>query len=313
MAQTKAIVDKLLTQVSSAYIPSGYVSEEVLPGISVKQTTGLLGKYGSEHLRIQNTVMGGRGEARRVEVITRTTQSYTIEAHGLESIVTPDDYRNVELPFRAEEDEVVGLTTALWLGKEKALADVLGSTSIMTQNQTLSGTAQFNDYTASTPLTVFRTAFSAVKNGCGMAPNAAVMSWGVYNVLKYHPSILTALGYAANRAGLLSREDIARAMDVKYLYISDAAMNTAAKGQAETLASVWGRDLIFYVRPEKAAPYQTSLGYYLTYENEGPRKVYKFAVNNPPESTGIIVMDSYDMFLSNVKAGYLVKNAIAQS
>lgn len=311
MAQTKALVDKLLTQVSSAYIPTGYISEDVLPNIAVKQTTGLLGKYGNEHLRIQNSVMGGRGEARRVEVITRSTQTYMIEAHGLESIVTPDDYRNVELPFRAEEDEVVGLTTALWLGKEKALADVMGSTSIITQNETLAGQAQFSDYTNSNPLGKFKTAFAAVKAGCGVAPNAVAMSWDVYNTLKYHPAILEALGYAQNRAGLLSREDIARAMDVKYLYVSEAAYNTAAKGQTDALASVWGKDLVFYVRPERAAPYQVSLGYYLTYENEGPRKVYKFAVNNPPESTGIIVMDSYDMFLSNVSAAFLYKNAVA--
>lgn len=311
MAQTRAIVDKLLTNVSNAYIPSGYVSEDVLPNIPVKQTTGKLGKYGTDHLRIQNSVMGGRGEARRVEVITRSTDSYSIDEHGLESIVTPSDYRNVELPFKAEEDEVVGLTTALWLGKEKALADAMGSTSILTQNETLSGIAQFSDYVNSSPLSKFKDAFSAVKDGCGAAPNAAVMSWKVYNTLKYHPSILDALGYAQNRAGLLSKEDIMRAMDVKHLYIGEASYESAAKGQTSSLADAWGKNIVFYVRPDKAAPYQVSLGYYLTYESSQPRKVYKFAVNNPPESTGIIVTDHYDMFFGNVNAAYLIKDAIA--
>lgn len=311
MAQTNAIVDKLLTQASSAYVPVGYVSEQVLPNIAVKQTTGKLGKYGTNHLRIYNSVMAGRGEARRVEVITRVTSTYDVERHGLESIVTPDDYANVEAPYDAEQDEVLGLTTSLWLEKEKVLADALGSTSILTQNETLSGTGQFSDYANSDPLGKFKTATAAVKDGCGAAPNAAVMSWKVYNTLKYHPAILEALGFAQNRAGLLSREDIAKAMDVKYLYIGEASYESAAKGQTSSLADVWGKNVIFYVRPDQAAKYQVSLGYYLTMAGEGPRKVYKFAVNNPPESTGVIVQDSYDMFLSNVSAAYLIKNAIA--
>jgi hypothetical protein len=137
------------------------------------------------------------------------------------------------------------------------------------------------------------------------------MGWSVYNRLKYHPGILDALGYQQNRAGLLTREDVAKALDVKTLFIGEASYNSSAPGQTDSLADIWGKDLIFYVRPERAAPYQVSLGYYLTYESEAPRKVYKFPVNNPPESTGIIVTDHYDMFLSNVAAGYLVKNAVA--
>lgn len=311
MSQTKAIVDKLLTNVSSAYVPKGYVSEMMLPNIPVKQTTGKLGKYGNDHLRITNTIMGGRGEARRVETITRNSSVYEIENHGLEGLVTADDYRNVELPFKAEEDEVLGLTTVLWLGKEKSLADVLTDTAIITQNTTKVGAAQYNNYTTSDPLTDFAAAAAAVKAGCGMAPNAATMSWEVYNKLKYHPAILEGLGYSLNRAGLLTRDDVKRALDVQELFIAEAVNNTAKKGQADVLAPVWNKDIVFFVRPDRAAPYQVSLGYYLTYESEQARKVYKYAVNNPPESTGIIATDHYDMFLSNTAAAYLIKNAVA--
>lgn len=309
--QTRAIVDKLLTQVSNAYIPEGYVSESVLPNIPVVQTTGKLGQYGQAHLRITNTVMGGKGKARRVDTIIREDVNYHVENHGLESEVSPDDYRNVEDPFDAEQDEVVGLTTMLWLGKEKSLADTMGNTAVMTQNKTLAGGAQLDKYSTSNPLAEFRDAHKAVKDGSGVPPNAAVMSWEVFNSLKYHPGILEALGYKDNRAGLLTKDDIARAMDVRQLFIGEPSFNSAKDGQSSSLGSVWGKNIIFYVRPQSVGKYQVSLGYYLTYRSEPARKVHKFPVNNPPGSTGLIVTDHYDMLIGNAGAGYLIKDAIA--
>lgn len=311
MSQLKAIQDRLLTQASSMYIPQGYISEMLLPSIGVKETTGKLGKYGNNHLRIENSLKAGRGAYRRVETITRSTETYTIEGHGLEGLVTKDDYRNVQVPFKAEEDETIGLTTSLWLGKEKSLADSLGSTSILTQNTTLSGTDQYSDYLNSDPLDDFDTARLAVRDGCGMLPDTVTMSYPVYSKLRYHPQILDSLGFKENRPGGLSVQELADAMDVRRILIGEAMYNNSKEGQADSLADVWGKNIVFSVSPERAAVRQISLGYLVQYEGQAPRKVYKYAVNNPPESNGILVEDEYDMFLSNVNAAYLIKNAIA--
>ena len=311
MAQIKAQVDKLLTQASSIYVPEGYVSEMILPLVAVKQKTGLLGKYGSNHLRIEHSLAGGRGAYRRVEPILRSTTSYNVESHGLEGLVTEDDYRNVELPYDAEKDEVLGLSTLIWLNKESALADTLTSTSVITQNTTLVGAAQFNNYTTSDPIGVFKAARLAVFDGCGMPPNAATMPWNVANTLAYHTQILDALGYAMNRAGQLSDAELAKAMGVERLYISKAKYNSAAEGQTATLANVWGKHIVFFNAPEKAAPYQVSLGYRVALAGQEQKRVFKFPVNNPPNSTSVLVDDSYDFLISNAGAGYLIKDAIA--
>jgi hypothetical protein len=311
MAQTKAIVDKLLTNVSNAYVPEGFIADKVLLPLGVKQTTGKIGSYGKDHLRITNTVMGGRGKARQIETIVRASTTYEVEAHGLEGMVTQDDYRNVEEPFDAESDETLGLKTVLALEKEKALADALGSTSIITQNTTLSGTAQYNDYTNSDPLDDFKTAQLAVYDGCGMMPDAAVMDIKTMVTLSYHPGILEALGFTANRSGILSRDEIARALNVKYLFVGDAAYNSAKEGQTDVLAPVWGKNIVFYKRSDRAVKYQTTLGYNIFYRNEGEEKVYKYDLNNPPESKGILVKKSYDQFIADAACAYLIKNAIA--
>ncbi|MCK5608282.1 hypothetical protein KAR91_40750 [Candidatus Pacearchaeota archaeon] len=310
-AQQKAIVDKLLTNASSMFRPEGYVSEMVLPIVNSVQKTGLLAKYGNDHIRVENSIIGGDGKYRRAETITRDSESYNIAGYGLEGIVTEDDYSNVEKPYDAEKDEVLGLTTTIMTGKEKGLADTLGDTSILTQNVTLAGTQQFNDYANSDPIDRFNTARSAVKAGCGIAPDAAIMSWEVFQQLKFHPGILDALGYKDNRPGGLKGSELASVMEVKRILIAEASYNAAIKGQDDDLQPIWGKNIIFGKIPTVAQKRQTSLGYYFKLAGRGARRVTKWAVNNPPNSKSILVDDHYDMRITNASAGYLIKNAIA--
>ena len=312
MAQLKAQVDKLLTNVSQMYIPEGFISEDILPNLGVKQKTGKLAGYGNNHLRLVNTKMGGRGRAARFEPILRKADDlYSIESHGLEGVVTEDDYDNVEEPFEAENDETLGLSTTLWVGKENGVAAVLFDTAVITQNVTLSGTSQFNDYTNSKPLETFRDAQNAIFGATGVMPNRGIMGQNTFNTLKYHPAILRSLGFADNRAGTLKVAEVAHAMSVEILHIGSAAYNTAKLGQTDALAQIWGKSILMYYAPKKAAKYQQSLGYYLTLKKRGPRRVFKYNVNNPPGSKAIIVQDDYEYRLTNVKCAYLIKDAIA--
>ncbi len=311
MSQLVALLDQFLTEASSMYIPENYICEQVLPYVGVSMSTGRLAKYGTNHLRIENTLKAGRGKYRRVEAIVRSNASYSIDGHGLEGLVTTDDYRNVQEPYDAERDETIGITTMIWLEKEQVLANALTATATMTQNTTLSGTSQFNDYDNSNPLGQFNTARASVYSGCGKAPNTVIMSWLVRNTLKFHPALLDYLGFKWDRPGGLSDDELARALDVKKVLVGDAVYESAKEGQTSSLTPVWGKHIIFAYAPDQAAPYQQSLGYRLGYKDKAPRQVWKWTVNNPPQSTAILVEDSYQFLLSNVLAGYLIANAIA--
>lgn len=311
MSQMKAIQDELLTEASSAYIPSGYISEMLLPAVNVKLSTGKLGKYGTSHLRIENTVKAGRGKYRRVEPIVRLTDSYQIEGHGLEGLVTEDDYDNVQKPFDAEQDEALGLTSLIWLEKEFSVASTLTNPSVITQNTTLSGTSQYSDYDNSNPIQDFATARSAVKAGCGALANLAAMSWEVYNILRYHPQILDALGFKYTKPGGLSLDDLASAMGVGKILLGEAMYESAKEGQTSALAPCWGKHIVFGVFPERAQVRQVSVGYMVRKSGQAPRRVFKWDVNNPPNATAILCDDSYDAFISNANAAYLIEDAIA--
>ncbi len=311
MAQIKAQIDKFLTMASKGYMPEGFIADAILPVVNVKEKSGLLAGYGLNHIRVMNTVYGGRGKAPRFESNTRSSQTYLVESHGLEGLVTPDDYRNVEEPYDAEKDETLFLVTVLKISREKALADALGATATMTQNTTLSGVTQFSDYINSDPLGKFKTAQVAVYDGCGAKPDTGIMSWKVFNTLSYHPGILDALGFAQNRAGTLQENEVASAMKVQRLLIGEPKYNSAALGQTDVLADVWGKNVLFAVCPKSAMKMQVSLGYQVRLIGEAPYATSKWSENNPRGATGILTTDHYDDLLSNVSAAYLIKDAIA--
>lgn len=309
--QGRPVVDRLLTNVSSAYVPTNFIADKVLPTIGVKQTSGKLGKYGQNYLRIQSTIMVGRAPARRVELITRDTATYYLERHGLEGVVGEEDYDNVEEPFDAERDETLGLTTAVMLGKEKALADTLTSSSIMTQYTTLSGTGQWSDRVNSDPLGDAKVGNKAVYDGCGVPANTLILSWVVLNELKYNPAIMDMLGFKFARTGSLSEGDIMKAFDVQKIFVGSASYVANNEGQGDSsFTSLWGKHAILAYIPDKAEPYQVSPGYHVI-KKGATRRVSKYAANNPPGATAIVVDDYWDMFITNVKAAYLIKDAVA--
>lgn len=311
MSQLRAIVDKLLTGVSSAYVPKGFICEQVLPTVQSKQYSGLLGKYGTNHLRIENSVKGGRGKYRQVETRVYSTTSYLIEGHGLEGFVSKEDYANVEEPFDAERDEVMGISTMLWLEKEKTLADALNNTAVITQNVTLSGSSQFNDYANSDVLGVTTTAQNTILNATGVLPNLCIMDVYLWKVLRYHPQLLDALGFKWDRPGGMSQDEMAKALGVDQVLFGSARYESAKEGQASSLQSVWGKGMIFCVSPDKAEIMQKSVGYLVRPVGSQPRKVYKETNFNPPGSTKVLVEDEYDMLISDAACAYLIASAVA--
>lgn len=313
MSQMKGIIDPLLTDASSMYNPAedGCIADSLLPGLKFDQYTGKMGGYGKSHLRIENTVVGGKGKYRQVESITRSTQSFEIEGHGLTGLVSKADYANVKDPFDAEKDESLGISSLLLLEKEKGLADTLADTAILTQNTTLSGTSQFNDYASSDPVSKLNTGKVAVRNGCGAVVNSMIMEYSVAEVLRYHPQLLDALGYKMARPGGLTNEELAKAFGVQKVFVPNAMYNSAKEGATDVLAPVWGKHIILAVIPDSAKKYQISLGYNVRLNGGQPRKVYKQSLFNPPGATELLVEDEYDMLISNATAAYLIKNAIA--
>jgi len=311
MSQMRAIIDKLLTNVSNSYQSEGFISEMLLPMISVAQYSGKLGAYGSNHLKLENSYAGGLGAYKNVNPIVTNLIDFHISTFGLEGFVTDEDLQNYESPFDAERDLTAGLTSLLIIQKEVTLAKALTDITIMLQNVTLAGTSQWSDYVNSDPIGDIRTGKQAIKAGTGMLPNSIILDWEVAETLKYHPQLMDKLGFREARPGGLSSVELAKAFDLKKVFVPSCNYDASKEGQPQNFISCWGKDAILAVIPDTAAPFQVSLGYRLQKSGKTPRRVYKYALNNPPDATAILTDDKYDHFISNANAGYLFKNAIA--
>lgn len=310
--QLRAIVDKLLTNVSNQLVPEGYISEMILPELPVVQSTGLIGKYSNDHLKIIDTRVGGKGNYPMVDTVVRSSNSYTLVDHALKEILVEEDFDNVEKPFDAEQDAVTALTTHLWLEKEQGLASTLAGGTI-TQGVTLSGTGQWNDYTNSTPLIDLRDGRKGVRAGCGLKANLAVMDEDVADTLRFHPSLVRSLGFADNRPGGLNDDELAKALKVDKCLIAEVVYNSAAQGVgiADVLAPVWGKHFWFMYSPANPGRRQQSLGYRVQKAGQKPRQVFKTYPDEPVGCTKIIVKDKYQQLITNDKCAYRITNAIA--
>jgi hypothetical protein len=98
---------------------------------------------------------------------------------------------------------------------------------------------------------------------------------------------------------------------VKELLIAEGVYDSSSEGQTSVIAPIWGKTVFFGFIAENPAIMQKSLGYYIYPKKRGKRQVFKYAINNPPESTGIICRDSYDQFLGDATCGYAIYGAIA--
>jgi len=310
--QSGAIVSKLLTTASNGYFPTGFIAEKILPAVYVPQTTGLIGKYSNNHLRIVNTVHTGKGVYRRLEAVTVSSDTYSIEDHGLEDIITENDMRNFESPYDAEVDSTISLSLAHMISKEYALASTLQNPSIITQGVTLSGTAQYNnlDHADSDPLGDKIAADNAIEAAVGGPSNTAIMSMRTFRYLSRHKQILGALGFTATPPMGLSVAQLATVLQVDQVLVSDASYNSAKEGQADVLANIWGKDVI-YARIFAPALRQKTLGYEMRKSGTSPRQVYTYMPTMPVNSRGVIVTDNYDQLILNAECAYLIQDAVA--
>jgi hypothetical protein len=310
MTQIRAIVDKLLTNVSNQLVPEGYISEMILPELSVVQTSGLIGGYSHDHLRLIDTTVGGKGEYPMVDTVVRTSQGYKLKDHALKEILVADDYDNVEKPYDVEEDATIALTTHLWIEKEKGLADTMASGTI-TQGVTLSGTNQWNDYANSKPLENLRDGRKGVRAGCGKKANLAFMDEDVADTLRFHPQLLDSLGFKWARPGGMSDDELAKALKVDQVLVAEVVYNSSIQPAAAVLAPVWGKHFWYAHSPSTASRRQQSLGYRLQKAGQKPRQVFKSYPDEPVNSTKIIVKDQYQQVITNEKCAYRITNAIA--
>jgi hypothetical protein len=311
--RNRARVDKMLVEISRRRNVVGLIANQVLTSVFVRKDSGLIGKYDKSNLRIEHDIVGGETPYPRVTASVKDTDRYALEKHGLSGVITEEDKTNEEQPFDARKDRTMELTDKLNLGKEIALATPLTSTSVLTNNTTLSGTDQYSDYSGSAPLEDWRAAWASIFEKAGKPSRIpgtfAIVPWDVFNYLSYHPDLLETLKYTRPKDAGLTEQEMARVLAVDRLLIPWSQYNTAKEGQTDSLATVWGKNIIFGYAPRAGTKRMETLGFQVA--KRADTRVFTRTLGNPPNADEIMVDIEYDFLLTEVGAAYLIKDAIA--
>ncbi|MGY5854065.1 MAG: hypothetical protein RTU92_10895 [Candidatus Thorarchaeota archaeon] len=310
---TSAREDRLLAGVSRRHNVEGLVANQVLTPIQVVKSTGKIGKYGNEHLRIVHDLVGGMTQYPQITVDTKSNDLYVLEKHGLGVTLSEEEIKNEMQPFDARSDATMDVTEKLMLGRESALASVLTDTAVLTNNETLSGTDQWSDYDNSSPLTQFRTArqsiYGAVGKDIRQPGGFAVVPWDVSEWLSFHPELLDLFKYTSSMGAGLSNEQLKAAMKVDRIIFAMSQYDSSKEGQTASITSVWGKHCVFGYAPTAGRKRMTSLGF--TVATNRSHRVFRSRIDDPPNAEKILVDITYDDLITDVGAGYLVENAVA--
>lgn len=299
--------DPRLTGIAIAFANRAMIADLVMPRVAVGKTTFKWNEYDfAQQVTLPETLVGRKGRPTEVD-FSATEQTGGTEDHGLDDVVPNDDIADVPAGSNIDPlgDATEMLSGLIVLSREVRVAAMVQSTANYNHSDTLSGTDQFDD-PASDPGALILDAISTPF----ARPNIAVTNLAVYNVLRRHPKIVSALNGSGSTNGMVTRQQLAEFFELDELLVGEGFVNTAKPGQTPVYARVWGNNFALLRRaPIVSAKGEPSWGFTAEFGSrvakriDEPKTGLRGAVRvRVGESTGEIIQSK--------EAGYLLKDAI---
>jgi len=303
----------LLSQIAVDFKNRDYIADQILTPVNVPK---LQGQYlvWDQGVTFKNprTAYGQDGQVSSVDVkATKTSFSLNIEA--LSTWIDELETAQADISY-VRALKVQKLVNAMRMRLELDVAAQLTSTSVLTQNTTLSGTSQWSDYVNSDPMN----AILVQQDNLPRKANVLILGRQVLTQLKRHPKILDVTKYT--QTGTVPNERLAELFEVDRIIVGEALKDTAADGQAASKSFIWGKNAILaYVDPNPPSPLmdQPTLGYIPRMGGPmGQNSWRTYTAVVPTVGTGagrewIKTETSYGILVSAPTMAYLFVNAVA--
>lgn len=309
-----ARVDKLVTSLLLTYKNQDYIADQILPLVGgLKDDSGIIPTLLNSGMRIYNGIRALFDEGQhRIEFKYSLDKRYDIQYHDLEVYLPDRLIEQAEQPFMPRRDASFVLQQALMTEREVGLARAMTDVTVITNNVTLSGADQWQNYDTSSPEEDIQTALDSVFDQVGMEANAVVMSRRVMNVLKRHPFFLDlAKRNAGDNVKNINTSQFIELFktqfDVKYVFIGRAKYINSQEGQTETRANVWNNDFVAFHRADSPSLMAPSFGYQFSLGKYNKRVTTRRHQND----TGDILKIewAYQDKILQAEGAYLIKNA----
>jgi hypothetical protein len=302
-------VDEALTQISVAYRNQAFVAEEVMPVVPVMKKNDVFFRFSKQHFRSYMDAYSAGQRAQQIEVDLDSRGFYMADGHALEDSITDDERDQADPGAQLEVEKTEKLTNIIALNEEIHLFTSIITPGNITQNSTLSGTAQWSDYINSDPVGEVLLQRRTVQQQIGDFPNYLLMSQPVMDTLANHPRILDRVKYTANGArNQLDEQDLARVFKVDKVLVSAALYQTSNEGEADNLGYIMGKNAMLFYRPPRPGLRVPTFGYtFFWAKRSGVLRWRELSL----ESDFIRVKKYYAQQVIAPSAAYLWVNAIA--
>lgn len=302
----QVVVDQALTNVSVKYTNEEYIADLIFPVFRVGKQTGKYYVYDKSNLRPEKSLRGAGSPSNEVDFGVSPDGTYSCDDHALKSFVPQEIQDQADAAINVLIDETEAVTEKLLIEKEQSLAAIVTSGSNITQTVALSSTDQWSDMDNSDPIGDIRTAKATIHAAVLKTPNVLVLGKQVFDQLCDHPQIVERVKYS--QLGVITEELMARVFGVDKIIVGKAGYNSAAEGQTDTIAYIWGKNaLLAFVNPSMGLK-KITLGLTMTYKT----RITERWDDRDRRGTYIRVGDDfYDQKLVCAAAGYLITTAVA--
>ena len=253
--------DPRLTGIAIAYRNAEFIADRILPRVPVGKKEFRWLKFDkAERMTVPETLVGRKSLPNEVD-FTASEAAGMVYDRGLDDVVPNDDISEAAgTGYDPGGEAVEGLTDLILLDREiRVAAKVMDAANYPTGNKvTLTGDDQFNDPDGN-PLKLI----TGYLDGLFVRPNVIVMPVPVWQALRSHPKVVSAVSASGTQNGLISRQQLTELLEVDEIIIGQGWKNSAKPGQTPTIVRVWGGDsmLAFYRSPTATPRRGVTFGY----------------------------------------------------
>jgi hypothetical protein len=193
-------------------------------------------------LRNDDALRAPKTQARRIEFEV-SSNAYMALNYAFANEEPLENLANADNPIQMRENSVRLITGKLLRAQEIRIADLLTCADNLGSGAALTGTAKWNDYVNSTPLSDINTAHAFIRQQTGLVANTAVVDYDTLKVLQRHPDILDMYKYT--QGGMATGAEIKAVFEVDRLLVGKGVKQNALEGNtSSSVTNIWGNNVV---------------------------------------------------------------------
>jgi len=171
-------IEQYLSNFAVSYKQGERVADFIAPPFKVKKSSDKYLEWTKNNFRILDNKIKGREEGKEIDLKV-DEGSYSCEEYETDAFISDRDIRNSEGvgTLRLKEDTIARMMDSHLDSREKRVADIAFSNSIVTQTSDKS--AAWATVASGTPVADIITAAVTINDAAGVRPNAIVMGFNV--------------------------------------------------------------------------------------------------------------------------------------